>query len=156
MSDISKDDGLHTEDHDAWDLGGYCNEMVMRDGDADVCSYRRETGAQAPAWRPEGNHWRWSPVLSEWFPCRCDLRDNHGQPDGFLQTGRRSILPPEPKGGWPCERHEAHGRHPYNHAGDGSQCAAEECGGTRLDPCYSTETCPGVKAHPLTMIGRAG
>lgn len=35
MSDPSQ----HTPDHDAWDAGGHCNELVMVGDSADVCGY---------------------------------------------------------------------------------------------------------------------
>lgn len=32
----------HTEQHDAWDAGGYCNALVLDEhGDGDVCGYRQ-------------------------------------------------------------------------------------------------------------------
>lgn len=55
---------------------------------------------------------------------------------------------------WPCDREDAHGSHPYNHADDGSQCYPLTCGGSRHDPCFNDQECPGVKAHPLTQIGK--
>lgn len=30
---------LHTAEHDKWDADGYCNELVMRDGEPDDCGY---------------------------------------------------------------------------------------------------------------------
>ena len=43
---------------------------------------------------------------------------------------------------WPCERRVAHGPHPV----PCDQCAEEGHG-------QCPNTCPGVGAHPLTMIG---
>lgn len=49
-------------------------------------------------------------------------------------------MSPEPRDGWPCDDHTAHGSHPaYSDP---------------YDPASIYE-CPGVKAHPLNMIGRA-
>lgn len=41
----------------------------------------------------------------------------------------------EPKGGWPCARHEAHGSHTV-----------------KVDTVTGYQ-CPGVQAHPNTSIG---
>jgi len=38
---------------------------------------------------------------------------------------------------WPCPRHEAHGAHSID-----------------TDMSDPEQTCPGVKAHPLTQIGK--
>lgn len=33
---------LHTDRHDAWDAGGFCNELVLdRDGSGTVCGYQK-------------------------------------------------------------------------------------------------------------------
>lgn len=47
---------------------------------------------------------------------------------------------------WPCDRHEAHGPHPVYCPEHGPEGLAWVCDGT--------QECPGVNAHPLTMIGR--
>lgn len=55
---------------------------------------------------------------------------------------------PTPLGGWPCDRRDAHGPHHVTEresAGDGVTQVYEPCG--EFD-------CPGVQAHPATMIGR--
>lgn len=39
-------DDRHTDQHDAWDQGGYCNALVLdENGDGDVCGYRKPTDA---------------------------------------------------------------------------------------------------------------
>lgn len=54
----------------------------------------------------------------------------------------------EPKGGWPCDRREAHGPHPV-------PCV--EVGFDVCDDllCEEEHPCPGVQAHPNTTIGGA-
>lgn len=58
---------------------------------------------------------------------------------------------------WPCDRHEAHGPHRIEwtaseHGCDGTE---EVCSQTCPVPVQMVEECPGVDAHPLTMIGGA-
>lgn len=53
----------------------------------------------------------------------------------------------EPKGGWPCDRREAHGPHPATwtqRAHEGTAATTTETG---------DYDCPGVQAHPNTSIG---
>lgn len=44
MSDPSQ----HTPDHDAWDAGGHCNELVMVGDSADVCGYVQPSAKPEP------------------------------------------------------------------------------------------------------------
>ncbi len=58
---------------------------------------------------------------------------------------------------WPCDRREAHGPHTERwaepvHGCDGSE---DDCQRTCPVPEERVLDCLGVKAHPLTMIGRA-
>jgi hypothetical protein len=50
---------------------------------------------------------------------------------------------------WPCYKRKAHGKH-YKACFD----HPEELGMTGpFEPCPNCEECPGVLAHPATMIG---
>lgn len=56
---------------------------------------------------------------------------------------------------WPCSEREAHGPHPEirieaEHGCDGSE---DDCMKTCPVPVQVVFDCPGVSAHPLTMIG---
>ena len=42
---------------------------------------------------------------------------------------------------WPCDKRKAHGPHKH------------DCGECRSLDCEGCVDCPGVKAHPHTMIG---
>lgn len=56
---------------------------------------------------------------------------------------------PGPRGGWPCDRRDAHGPHP---APVLHGCPPE--GAAAVWPTEPPGECPGVRAHPGTMIGR--
>lgn len=49
---------------------------------------------------------------------------------------------------WPCEKRTAHGPHLV-------ECGEESTCGLDIFDCDDDHNCPGVKAHPDTMIGRA-
>lgn len=58
---------------------------------------------------------------------------------------------------WPCDRRVAHRPHTEvwaepEHGCDGTE---EDCMKTCPIPVQAVLHCPGVKAHPLTMIGGA-
>ncbi len=50
---------------------------------------------------------------------------------------------------WPCHRHYAHGPHTFRPYGDKPR-------GMVYPGSNRERECPGVKAHPNTMIGRQG
>ena len=52
---------------------------------------------------------------------------------------------------WPCDRRDAHGPHYRQPGGDQPESDLKTYL-ARQDP----RVCPGVKAHPNTMIGRSG
>lgn len=60
---------LHRPDHDQWDQGGYCNNLVVDDdGTATVCGYRKPLDPEP---------WVWSGIKGE--AIRFDPRPGYSQ-----------------------------------------------------------------------------
>lgn len=57
---------------------------------------------------------------------------------------------------WPCDRRDAHGPHRIEWTASEHGCdgTPESCASICPIPVQAVYDCPGVKAHPDTMIGR--
>lgn len=77
-------DPRHTDAHDSWDAGGYCNALVVdENGDGDICNYRQplpvlpssgvDEGALAEVIAHSGTAWE-----REWSDCLDGKADDPG------------------------------------------------------------------------------